>query len=385
MNRKQFVLVLLALCIIGGAGLALFRRNEKTWNVHGAKVGEYVLPHFDPNAVAAIHIKAGKQDFVVLRTNGVWRVPSRFDYPANFSQISDLLLDVKRLKVSESELIGPSLRARVDLNDPAPAPGCGELVEFEDEHGKVLSSLLLGRKHDRPQKENEPLGMRGWFDGRYVLVPSEPDNVLLVPSELPGAAASPGGWLDHTFFKIENVKFVGHVSPDPRNNWELSRETPTSKWVLNGLNPGESLNRDHVAQATEMWEFPTFKDLDTTNITMSEVGMDKPDVDTVVTFDNIAYTIKVGKPLADGSRCMTMSIAADFSAPRVASPDETPEEKKRLDDEFEARKKTLQEKVAKERAFSQYVFLTEDWLNVVVRDRSQMVEAATSTKEASLK
>lgn len=385
MNRKQFILVLLALCVIGGAGLALFLRNQKTWNVHEAKIGELLFPNFDPNAVAAIHVKA-HQDFRIVRTNGTWRVPERWDYPANFGQISDLLLEIKRLKVMESEIIGPSMRGRVYLDEPGSGPTGGHLLEFEDEHGKVIASLLLGLKHDRKQKENEPLGMHGWFDGRYCLLPSEPNNVLLVPTEFPGAATYPGGWVDKTFFKIENPKFVGLVSSDPKKNWELIRETPNSKWTMNGLNPNETLDRGHLAQATEIWQFPTFIDVGS-NVPPSETLMEKPDVVTVMTFDNVAYTFKIGRPRDDGSRFMTMSVAADFSAPRIPSPDETPEDKKRLDDEFEAKKKVLKEKVAKDRTYTPYVYLTEDWLNVVLCTRDQLVQAAdsSSTKEASLK
>src|SRR5436190_18982972 len=208
MNRKQFVLVLLALCLIGGAGLALFKRNQKTWNVHEAKVGELVFPDFKANDVAAIHVKA-RQDFWIVRTNGTWRVPARYDYPANHEQVNGLLLDIKQLKVMQSEIVGPSLRARVDLNDPGTGPGSGTLIEFADASGKVMNSLVLGRRHDRKQNENEPLGMRGWFDGRYVMYPSEPENILLIPNELPYAAESPNAWLDPKFFKIENQKFVG--------------------------------------------------------------------------------------------------------------------------------------------------------------------------------
>ena len=47
-------------------------------------------------------------------------------------------------------------------------------------------------------------------------IPSEPENILLIPNELPGAAETPNGWLDTTFFKVENQKFVSSVSPDPK-------------------------------------------------------------------------------------------------------------------------------------------------------------------------
>jgi len=381
MSRKQFILVLVALCIIGGAGLTLFKRGQKTWNVREAKVGEFVLPNFKPNDIAAIHIKA-RSDFRIVRTNGIWRVPDRYDYPANFSRISELLLDVKQLKVMQSEVVGSSLRSRVDLAEPGGGPGSGQLVEFEDATGKVVASLLLGLKHDRKQNENEPLGIHGWFDGRYVLVPSEPSNVLLVPNELPAAAPEPGGWVDLSFFKIENPKFIGLVSPDPQKNWELTRETPNAKWQINGLNAGESLDVGKVSQATEIWQFPSFIDI-YSNLPPAETGLDKPTVVTVVTFDNLAYTVKVGKELPNGSHCITLSVAADFSAPRIPSPDETPDDKKRLDDEFEAKKKTLQQIVAKDRAFAPWTFLVEEWIDVVIRDRNQLVLAKAPTQEAS--
>jgi hypothetical protein len=383
MNRKQFVIVILALCIIGGAGLLLFKRNQKTWNVREAKVGELVFPNFKLNDVAAIHVK-GQKDFWVVRTNGTWRVPVRYNYAANYDQISGLLLDVKQMKVLQSEMVGPSLRPRVDLGEPGSETGGGTLIEFADANGKIMNSLLLGRRHDRKQNENEPLGMHGWFDGRYVLIPGEPDNVLLIPTELPGAASDPSGWLDKKFFKIENPKFIGLVSPDPAKNWELVRETPNSKWTLNGANPGETLDRENMARATEIWNWPTFIDL-LSNAPPAETGLDKPTVVTVVTFDNVAYTLKIGKAIGEDYHYMTVSIAADFSAGRIPGPDETPADKQKLDEEFQANRKVVQEKVEKERAFSQWVFVSGDWLNVVLRDRSQLVAAAPATQEASRK
>jgi hypothetical protein len=383
MNRKQFILVLLALGIIGGAGLALLKRNQKTWNVREAKVGEYVVPGFKANDVATIHVKA-QQDFRIVRTNGTWRVPARYNYPADVGRINELLIEVKNMKVSQSEVVGQSLRARVDLNDPGTGPGSGELLEFEDATGKKMASLLLGKRHDRKQNENEPLGMRGWYDGRYVLVPSEPANVLLVPTQFPSAAPDPGGWVDHSFFKIENVKFIGLVSPDPKKNWEFTRETPESKWVLNGMNPGEELDRTKMAQATEIWAFPSFVDI-LSNVPPAQVGLDKPNVITVVTFDNLAYTVKVGAERPDGNHYITVAVAADFSAPRNPAPDETPEDKKRLDDEFEAKKASIRAQVEKDRAFAPWVFVADDWINVVLRDHAEFVQAPSATKEASLK
>jgi hypothetical protein len=381
MNRKQFVLIILALSIIGGAGLLLLKHKQQSWNVREAKVGQYVFPNFPINDIAAIHVKSGT-DFRVLRTNGVWRVPARYDYPANYGRVSQLLIDIKQLKVMQSEIVGQSLRERVELAEPGSGPGAGSLIEFEDAQGKVVSSLLLGKKHDRKQNENEPLGMRGWFDGRYVLIPSEPDNILLVPSELPGAALDPSGWVSTEFFKVENPKFIGLVSPEPDKNWELSREAPTSPWTLNGMKPSETLVRDILARATEIWQWPQFVDV-LLDPPTSLTGLDKPTVVTVVTFDNLAYTLKVGKTTPSGKHFITVSVAADLPPERMADPSETPDDKKRLDEEFQKNKKVTEEKLAKERGLSKWVFVADEWLDVVLRDRSQLVQAKTLSEASS--
>ena len=91
MNRKQLILLLLVLAIIGGAGLVLLNRNKESWAEPEAKMGEKVLPNFQPNAVAAIHIKGGS-DLNLVHKNDIWRVQERDDYPANFHQISDMLI-----------------------------------------------------------------------------------------------------------------------------------------------------------------------------------------------------------------------------------------------------------------------------------------------------
>ena len=86
MNRKQFILVLLALALIGGAGLVLLHRNQQSWSVREAKSGAAVLPSFRFNDVAAIHIK-GSSEFNLVHKNGLWCIPERADYPANYNQI----------------------------------------------------------------------------------------------------------------------------------------------------------------------------------------------------------------------------------------------------------------------------------------------------------
>src|SRR5436190_11118412 len=153
MSRKQFFVVLAALAFIGGAGLVLFHRHEQLWTNSATKTGGSLMPGFKFNEVAAIHVQ-GNSDFNVVRDNGIWRVPERHNYPANFRQIRQLLMNMRDLKVVQSEPVGPSQLERVDLNPPGRSPGGGTLLEFKDAHGKTLDSLLVGKEHERLQTES---------------------------------------------------------------------------------------------------------------------------------------------------------------------------------------------------------------------------------------
>src|SRR5258708_27799285 len=99
MNRKQLILIFLALVIVGGAGLVLLNRDSSTWSEAQGKMGQKLFPNFPLNDVAALHIK-GEGDLRLARKDGTWRVVDRGDYPANFSQIHDLLIKVSDLKIS---------------------------------------------------------------------------------------------------------------------------------------------------------------------------------------------------------------------------------------------------------------------------------------------
>ena len=120
MNLKQLILLLAALAIIGGAGLVLVRRNEKTWTESEAQIGQKLLKNYQVNDVAAIHIK-GDTDLAVVRKDDGWRVAQRDNYPANLTQIRELLIKLGDLKVAQSDSIGPSQWARLRLAEPGKA------------------------------------------------------------------------------------------------------------------------------------------------------------------------------------------------------------------------------------------------------------------------
>jgi Domain of unknown function (DUF4340) len=376
MNRKQFVFVLIALAIIGGAGLILRNRKQESWTVREARMGDKVMPDFKINDVAALHIK-GKDgsNFNVVFTNGLWRVRERNDHEANYHQIRDLLIRLRDAKVVQAETTSRSELGQVDLAEPGKGNGSGTLIEFMDKQGKVIDSIMVGKRHLRPQEASVPLGLHGLFDGCYILLPKDLGSVLLISDDLASAAPEPEFWLSKDFFKIDNIRSISSSSQNAANSWHVSRETTAKAWTLADGKPGseETLDADTISQTAEMISFLNFTDV-VPNAVASQTRMENPVVLTVETFENFSYTIKIGDRDQNENYRMIVNLAADIPAERTAGKNETAEEKKSLDEDFQNRMKRLKEKLLKEQSLTRWVYLVaSENTNPLIRDRTQIL------------
>ena len=145
MNRKQLLILVVLVVVLGVVGLVLHQRNQTSWQ-GGSRQGAAakLLGDLPVNDVATIVIKGGTNELDLVKQDNLWRVKQRNDYPANFSEISGFLLKAADLKAVQSEEIGPSQLGRYKLLAPGPATNTAVLVELRDQGGKVIRSLLLG-------------------------------------------------------------------------------------------------------------------------------------------------------------------------------------------------------------------------------------------------
>src|ERR1035441_10124234 len=207
MNRKQLIILLVLVVVLGIAGLVLYQRNQTSWQ-GGARQGASLklLGALPVNDVASIVIKGGTNQLDLGKKDGLWRVKQRNDYPANFSEISGFLLKAADLKAVQTEEIGSSQLGRYKLLPPGPATNTAVLVELRDQGGKVIRSLLLGKSHmhkteGRPSPMSDMGDNEGWPDGRYVMVGTATKNVAVVSDPLSNMEAKPESWLNKDFLK----------------------------------------------------------------------------------------------------------------------------------------------------------------------------------------
>jgi hypothetical protein len=375
MNRKQFTLLMILVVAVGGLSLYLSSKRQADWQGAASDAGQKLLGDFQLNDVAEIHIASLTNDLTVYKKGDLWRVKERQDYPANFSTVGDTLRKISDLKVVQNEKIGPSHHARLELiKPPGQGTNSGTLVEFKDKGGKVVRSVLLGKKYVKKQESSSPFGGDGWPAGRYVLNLQNPDSVALVSDSLASVEPKPTDWLDKEFFKIEKPKSIAFVSTVASNSWTVSRETESGEWKLADARGDEKLDSGKASGVTSPFSYPSFTDVLTAGAKPEETGLDNPNVLKVQTFDGFAYTVKVGGKTNEDNLPITLTVEATLSGERTPGKDEKPEDKDKLDKEFKEKAKQLQEKLQNEKKFENHIYLVSKWtVESLMKERSQLL------------
>jgi hypothetical protein len=354
MNRKQFVILLVLVVVIGAAGLVIRQRGQSSWQSAGQAIGQKLVPGLPVNDIAQITIKAGGSELNLARRDNVWRVRERSDYPANFSEISGLLLKFADLKVAQTEVVGPSQLGRFELLPPGAGANTATQIEFKDASGKLRDSVLLGKKHMSKPGGGQFGGMggdQGWPDGRYVMAGGGAKTVSVISDPLDNVAPKPESWLNKDFLRIEKPCRIAVQFEAATNSWTLTRASETNDWQLAAAKAEEKLDSAKVSGVTSPFSSASFNDVAALTASNAPVGTTL----TVQTFDGFNYVIKLGAS-ENGNYPASVTVSAQFATERAAAKDEKPEDKARLDQQFKEQQAKFAGKLATEKGFAAWVY-----------------------------
>jgi hypothetical protein len=355
MNRKQFLILLAAVVVLGGAGLALVWQDIAAYRASGARIGAKLLPSLKIADVAEIRLQDAKDHVTLARQEKYWVVQERGGYPASFQEISDLMIKLVELKVTQSEQVGASLWPRLDLAEPGKgqAEGAGTVIDFRDANGKSLARVVLGKKVLKKDPLNPlPAAKDGVPAGRYVRVDGGKETVVVVSDPLNSAEANPGRWLNKEFFKADRIRTLA-VGPDgAAPSWKITRDEEWGQWKFAA--GGGTLNPSAAVMAVNKLGSLSFHDVAVDPKPQTE---GKPTVVVAETFDNLVYTLRLAKKAGSGDYLVNFSVSGDPSKKRVPEKGEKAEEAARRDKEFAASRKRLEERLAAERALGKWTYV----------------------------
>jgi hypothetical protein len=344
MNRKAFLILIILLVVIGGAGLVLFWQDLGAWRGGDTKIGSRLLEKLPVNDVAQIRIIDAKGTATLALKDRHWVVRERADYSANFGDVNDLLTTkLPDLKVVQTENVGASLLPRLNLVEPVKdvkdakdADNAGTRLELTDSAGKVIASMLLGKKVIKVEDSPLPIKQEKAV-GRYVLYPGNA-AVLVVSDGLTNVEARPERWLAKEFFKVERIKSL--ASSGPGGQWKIARSEEFEPWKF--ADGAGQLDPTVVSNATKALAGLTFTDV---ALDVKAENFDKPRTFVAETLDGVTYTLRAAKKPDSEDYYLAVAITGEPLRERKPEKGEKPQDKERLDKYFVDDMKRLNERL----------------------------------------
>lgn len=376
MNRKQFLLIIVVGACLCVAGWVLWKKDKAAWT-DSPHQREKLLPDFPLNDVAQMQIINASAEVNLYRKDERWVVKERADFPANFDQIRDFLIKLEQMKPGEPIEVGQSRLGRLELLDPAKGTNdTATKVELKDKNAKTLNTLLLGKKHMEKSPSASPYGGGEWPKGRYLMLDSDLKSVCLVKEPMTEIEPKPEQWLNKDFIKVEKIIGISLTHTNATNSWKISRTNDTAQWTLVEAGKDEKLDSVKATSAGSAMSSPYFSDV-VAEAKDEVTGLNKPVTAVLETSDHFTYTLKFGNKTSDDNS-YHLGFTVAFNPPRERTPgkDEKPEDKEKLDKEFNDNLKKLEEKFKKEKALEQWNYLVSKWtVESLVKPRSELLEA----------
>lgn len=368
MNQKQFSILLAALVLLGGLVWALKKNDESSWTQTANRVGQTLVPNFPINDVAYIRIDNGHSSVTLTKKDNQWRVKERGDYPANFSMIRDLLIKIQEQKIIQSDSVSAEQRPDLYLIEPIKDKPSAITVEIHDANAKPISRLLLGKRLMKkgPAGAEVPAG-------RFVMVAGDEKTAALLADTLLETEPKPENWIVKDFARADKLKSVSFNGEDGSNVWKIQRDKEGGEWQLIDHKPNEKFDSSRGTSAVNAISMMSFIDVAVSSVAV-DTGMTKARTVVAESFEGPTYTFRVGNSASDENQFIGVTVSGEAIKTRTLAADEKPEDKARLDNEFNERLAKLETRLKFEKTLAPWTYTTPKWrLDPLLKDRAGLM------------
>lgn len=210
MRTKTLVILFIILGVLVGTGTLIFRLKAPERS-HG-RLGTQLLEQLPVNKIISITIEDPENTVFLVKNQEGWVVKNRFNYPADFSKITDLVRNLKEMKVGRQFESSEDTLKRLSLKEPtdhdASPDEKGVRIQLRGEGETSLAGILLGKTRMVGDERSFP-------DGQYLKMNKEP-NIFLVNKHFSYLERKPFAWLEKSLVEVESseVKKISCKSPD---------------------------------------------------------------------------------------------------------------------------------------------------------------------------
>jgi hypothetical protein len=366
MKKNHLLLLLSVAIVVGLAGIYFQISQSAGWS--DSKTDRTIFSNLSVNDITKVQIRSAPASVTLEKKDDKWRVAERDDYPADFTKIRDLIKVLWALKSGQEMQVGPSQFGRLKLLAPGQGPESGIEIDLQGDKEKPLASLIIGKSVDR---SSATAGSAA--GGRFVYNPAIKDRVYLVSESFFSVdPVNLGSWLDKTFIAPGELVEIDQTAWSNNPGWKVTRKDSKADWQLEDLKPGESLDKS-FAQSLSTFA-PTFVDVRPSSASSEEAGLKEAFKVRIKTLDGFIYDFLIGREGPDKTHYLQLSVSADLPSARTSEPNESADDKKKKDEEFDKKTASLKARLEQEKQFEKWIFLVPDYnLEQILKRRDEII------------
>lgn len=319
MKAKHLIVLTLVALALGS--LALWSMRKEVHRTTPAQIGKKLLPDLQNqlNDIQAVVVRTASGTAAVARIDGVWRVPGKRNYPAEFGKIRDLLTKLADLKILQAMRAAPALLKELQLVPPgSDAASQTIVVDLQDKNGKTLASLRVGKTRSRAAANEDMNPYGGLPDGRFVA--TDAAQIFVIGDALNDLVTDDRNWLDHELFTVTAGDLVAITVTGATNGTaRMERPADGGDWMLPDLPPGKTADMSKLNGLASSLGFLRFEDLADPTLTPEQTGLDKPVTVQGRARNGAIYTVRLGK-LTENGTYRYVAFNAAFEAPAEPAP-----------------------------------------------------------------
>jgi hypothetical protein len=150
MRSKTFFILVCVFCIV--LGIAFFISRPDKPSRQQTIMGKSFFENLPANDIVSIKIFTGEDSVLLNKGPDYWIVGNRYNYPADFSKITDLVKKLREAKIGRSFQASKKALSRLAIHAPAekdiPKEQQGTRIVLMDKGGKNLADIILGQTGD---------------------------------------------------------------------------------------------------------------------------------------------------------------------------------------------------------------------------------------------
>lgn len=377
MNKRQILILWALVAILAGTGAILrFSGKETPPATTSRAAGQTLFERFPATDTSAIEFVGAGVNLTITKKDGAWTVDSRDAYSADAGKVNEFIRTMAELKVTRALEAGPAFAPRFGMDESsADAEKRGLTAVFRDASGNELAKVSLG-KNIETEREGGYMG-GPMAVGRYVRNHADTTAFYATAETFPSVSTDASGWLDDSFFSIEKIRSIELSTKGGADSaWKLVRDNESADFRIDPAAPDGSADTTATSPLKSLFSYARFDDVVPEAMLQSRANPEARRTATITTFDDFTYTLGI-TPAKDGDDKMllTVNVAAAIPSERQKATDETPEDAKTRDDEFNDRVKSLNDKLAKEQKLAGRTFEVSKFsVESLLKEREQIVK-----------